>query len=117
MTYTFGFANEVGDSEELACLDCNISLAQGPADFNVHFMSPPTCIYSHHIVRRPIPVAVPERPYFNAEDDCWYDVQGRFETVYDVVGRAFGKYWAQREECRFRICEHPEHRLVAMSSL
>ena len=41
--------------------------------------------------------------YF-AEDDCWYDARGRFETIYDVVGRMMGRaaaegldrYWEER---------------------
>ena len=60
--------------EEIVCLDCNVIFAQVPVGFSVSFPSfIPTCVYQHRVVRRPIPIAAPEAPWFNSEDDCWYD--------------------------------------------
>ena len=67
------------DHEEIVCLDCDVVLAQGPFGFTVRWEFPVLCFpYNHRVVRRLIPFAATEAPYFNSEDDCWWhpDLRG-----------------------------------------
>ena len=74
------------DHEEIVCLDCDVVLAQGPFGFTVRWEFPVLCFpYNHRVVRRLIPFAATEAPYFNSEDDEWYEAIASGRPVWAVT--------------------------------
>lgn len=65
-------------NDEIRCLDCNIVLAVIPSDHYFRWAPgcEPICIYVHRIQRSTIP-QIAEPPYYNAEDDSWFDALPR----------------------------------------